>query len=249
MNTQSTIKTALKNYGLSSEQITVYLYLLKYGESTALSISKEVKIPRTNTYRILDELKDLQIVSIFKRNNISNYIAENPKRLLNILKDKENTLLEAIPFINEIMRDDKHKPNTRLYIGKNGPKIGLDILYDYLEKNLIKDIYTYSDSDIAKKIPKYLNRMIERREKLKITTNMILPFGDKYHVLKQYIPNTYRKVKYLPYGFDFKGTMIIGGNMALIMSFEEKELHTVIIDSKSAVLMFKQFFNYMWGSC
>lgn len=61
------IAHALSECGLSKEDILVYMDLITHGDSTPLSISKNTRIPRTTTYRILDTLRNLGIVSVFKK--------------------------------------------------------------------------------------------------------------------------------------------------------------------------------------
>lgn len=50
------ISTMLGDYGLSPEEASVYLYILKKSKTTALAISRNLHIGRTKVYRILDTL-------------------------------------------------------------------------------------------------------------------------------------------------------------------------------------------------
>lgn len=57
------IKTELSKFGLTPNQSKVFLYLEKYGSSTATQISKVLKVPRTETYHLLTNLQNKGIVS------------------------------------------------------------------------------------------------------------------------------------------------------------------------------------------
>ncbi len=249
MNTTIEIKKALSQYGLTDEQISVYLCLVENGDSKPFPISRLTQVPRTTVYRLLDELRNLGIVTIFKKNNINYYSAENPKRLIDRLKEKENIIKEIIPSIESLFDKKEDSSGVRIYTGDNGAKIGLDFLYDYLEKKSIKQIYTYSDVSIAKHLPKYLDTIIEKREKLGIKVKMIVSENIKNEsslYKKHYIPNDKREVRWLPYKFLFNGTMIIGGTMAVCFSLKDKQLHTIVLESESIIQMFTQFFLYTW---
>lgn len=242
------IETALKQAGLSPEQISVYLFLVQNEDETPFNISKNVRIPRTTIYRILEDLRNLGIVTIFKKNNIAHYTAENPRRLVERLKEKETALTDILPSIDSLFENTKSHPQAGLYVGQNGARTSLDILYEYLERKNIKQVYTYSHPDLSRHLPKYLSTIIARRRKLKIHAKMIAPSEANTPKLEHYQPDEWREVRYLPNRFPFDGTMILGGSMAVCFSLKDNQLHTIVLESESIVKMFIQFFLYTWES-
>ncbi|MCH8914698.1 MAG: TrmB family transcriptional regulator [Thaumarchaeota archaeon] len=57
------IQLQLSDFGLSSNQCKVYIYLGKYGSRTAPDVSKVLKLPRTETYKLLAALQNKGVVS------------------------------------------------------------------------------------------------------------------------------------------------------------------------------------------
>ena len=57
------IKNELSKFGLTQNQSKVFLFLEKYGSSTATQVSKALKVPRTETYHLLTNLQNKGIVS------------------------------------------------------------------------------------------------------------------------------------------------------------------------------------------
>lgn len=57
------IQVELLQYGLSSNQSKVFIYLGKYGAKTAPEVCKALKLPRTETYHLLSALQNKGIVS------------------------------------------------------------------------------------------------------------------------------------------------------------------------------------------
>lgn len=57
------LKSELSKFGLTSNQSKVFLFLEKYGSSTATQVSKTLKVPRTETYHLLTNLQNKGIVS------------------------------------------------------------------------------------------------------------------------------------------------------------------------------------------
>ena len=57
------IQLKLSSFGLTPNQCKVFIYLGKYGSSTAPDVSKILKLPRTETYKLLAALQNKGIVS------------------------------------------------------------------------------------------------------------------------------------------------------------------------------------------
>ena len=242
------ISSALEAYGLNPQQVSIYLFLIQQGDETPFAISKETGIPRTSVYRILEELRNIGVVTIFKKNNIAYYTAENPRRLVQRLKEKEAAVVNVIPAIDSLFQSAGNVPHVKLYVGQNGARTGLDVLYEYFEKNGLKQMYTYSHPDLSKHLPKYLGTKIAQRRKLKIHLKLIAPNVAKHPDLEHYQPDEWREIRYLPENFPFQGSMIMGGSMAVCFSLKDNEVHTIVLESESIVNMFIQFFLYTWDT-
>lgn len=248
MTKSQSLELSLQQYGLTPEQIAVYLFLIRHGDETPFNISKGTQVPRTTVYRILEDLRNMGIVTIFKRNNIAHYTAENPRRLLERLKEKEGALTEAIPALDSLFKNAGNIPHAKLYVGQNGARIGLDILYEYFEKKGLKQMFTYSHSELSDHLPKYLSTKIKHREKLKIQLKLIAPDAARKSNHQHYQSNEWREVRFLPEEFPFEGSMIMGGSMAVCFSLKDNQLHTIVLESESIVKMFTQFFLYTWST-
>lgn len=57
------VQAELLQYGLTSNQSKVFVYLGKYGSKTAPDVCKSLKLPRTETYHLLSALQNKGIVS------------------------------------------------------------------------------------------------------------------------------------------------------------------------------------------
>jgi sugar-specific transcriptional regulator TrmB len=57
------LREDLAQYGLTSNQAKVYIFLGKYGSKTAPDVCKALKLPRTETYHLLTTLQNKGIVS------------------------------------------------------------------------------------------------------------------------------------------------------------------------------------------
>ena len=57
------VQTKLSEFGLTSNQSKVFIYLGKYGAKTAPEVCKALKLPRTETYHLLSALQNKGVVS------------------------------------------------------------------------------------------------------------------------------------------------------------------------------------------
>ena len=117
------IQLQLSSYGLTSNQCKVYIFLGKHGSKTAPDISKILKLPRTETYKLLATLQNKGIVSASFQHPIQftaipltdavhSLINTEKARIkkLESQKSELSQLWDNIPqFHNETLKDDEDK--------------------------------------------------------------------------------------------------------------------------------------------
>lgn len=236
------IITALETYGLTKNEATVYVSLLKKLESTAFEIAKQTEIPRATVYLTLDSLKKQNIISQFRKNNVAYFTPESPSQLTRLLKKKEEVLNEIMPQIRAITSQNIETPTTKLYVGLDGIKTGLEDILETLKEQKIKQIQATSQPDLLTYLPKYFPHWLKQREDLRVYTRLILPA----HARNYLSTNALREVKYLPDKFPFTCSVTIYNKKVAFFSLEGSEPYSVILESESVAHMFAQFFSFTW---
>ena len=132
------IKEELLKFQLTPNQINVFFYLGKFGSKTANEISKNLHVPRTETYHILTNLQEKGIISIsfdhpvkFTALPIQKAIftllnAESER--LNSLKQSESVLMKlwkTVPVGTETFDDVKKE---QLQVLRGGNQINTKII-------------------------------------------------------------------------------------------------------------------------
>ena len=121
----------LSSFGLTSNQCKVYIFLGKYGSKTALDVCRALKMPRTETYKLLTTLQNKGIVSASFQHPIKftaiplidavhSLINTEKERIKNLENQKSelNQLWNDIPeFHNELEKTDDDK--FQMLQGKN----------------------------------------------------------------------------------------------------------------------------------
>ena len=117
------IQLKLSSFGLTTNQCKVFIYLGKYGSRTAPDVSKVLKLPRTETYKLLAALQNKGVVSasfqhpiqfsaIPLTDAIHSLINTEKERIkkLESQKSELNKLWDNIPqFHNEVEKTDDNK--------------------------------------------------------------------------------------------------------------------------------------------
>ncbi len=117
----------LEEIGLTKGEITVYLTLLKLGETTTGKIIEEAQISSGKIYEILDKLIKKGLVSFIVKDKTRYFSAASPNRILDFLHEKEKELKlkeeqikQELPNLLKLQSIEKKKYETRLFKGLKG---------------------------------------------------------------------------------------------------------------------------------
>lgn len=236
----------LEKIGLLKNDRKVYLSLLEIGSTTVSSLVKETELHRSYIYDILEKLINLGLVSFTIKNNKKFFNAENPKRIIKLIEDKEEIIRKnkkeidkILPQLIEKQRISLERQEARIFMGKEGIK---SILEDIL--NYKKDFIAFGAEGKFKDIYKwYFNNWQKRRTKLKINYKVI--YNSK---LKGKRPTKEQKLveaRFLPKKYEFPATTIVYKNKIAILLWE---IHPIgfTIESKEITRSFLSYFELLW---
>ncbi len=239
------IEQALQTYGLSQNEATIYLCLLRKVDASAFVIAKETGIPRTTVYASLESLKQSGLVSQSKKNNVTYFEVENPKRLLGILKEKEAVIADIFPQMNALLDRERVSPVAKLYTGAEGMKLVLEDVLETCKQEKIKRLYATSQPELFDVLPKFFASWVQRREEAGIYSQLILGESDRGTTLPLH-SNEFRETRFMPARFPVECSVDIYGNRLAFFSFKKGELYSVIVESPTIANLFRQFFLFTW---
>jgi predicted transcriptional regulator len=90
--------------GLTKLQAQAYLYLLKNGATFPGQLTTTLRTTRTNTYKVLESLEKLGLVSKGEQNKKVVYTAEDPVALTSLVAEKRNNIIALEKNVNEVMQ-------------------------------------------------------------------------------------------------------------------------------------------------
>lgn len=111
------IKQQLRQFGLTSSEIAVYLYLLEQGLSSPPQVSKGTGITRTNCYHVLESLVTQGLVAEQEKGKRKAYLASDPEALLRSFDTRRESLAGVVPDLRAMYTVQKNKPKIRFFDG------------------------------------------------------------------------------------------------------------------------------------
>lgn len=237
------LTASLKEFGLSDNEVKIYLALIKTGETTAQSIAKNADIPRTTAYHLLEGLIQKGLVSFIVKESKKYFQATNPKKLVNILDEKKKLMQEIIPQLMDISNTIKEKPKVMVYEGVKGIRA---VLKDILEEKKI--IYHVGEIISMQKVfahafPQFITERIKRKIMIKI-------IGKKEEELhKELIKNAkkeFREFVFVPKEYKFKASIFIYAKKVIIFNIIKEPYYAIVIENEDFYETQKNMFEMMW---
>lgn len=254
MNTEilKNLEKVFNYLNLDDKSTQFYLSCLTAGKTTINEISKEIKVPRSTCYLILEKLKSTGLVFESPFGRKRSLVAETPQNLLNLLKERNeqsqttfNLAEKILPILNSISPDSQ-KPKVRFYEGVESVK------QIYLETLKSKEISIFcliqlkdsKNKEFKKFIPAYMERLIKKGIKTReIVTDLPsdLEYQKNYSTLNNQIINISGKNQT---DTDF----MVWDNKVAFISFKQNDLIGVLIEDREIAKFEKMRFDLIWDS-
>src|SRR3989338_8252131 len=117
---ESDVKKALVSYGMTECKSRLFLALVRRLEASVTDLVKDTGIARATVYLDLQSLEREGFVSKSKNNGVAYFTAESLNKLLTKLREKEEIITHALPFIKNLSASATQGASIRLVKGKDG---------------------------------------------------------------------------------------------------------------------------------
>jgi sugar-specific transcriptional regulator TrmB len=236
----------LQDIGLTNVQALAYQALAASGGATAPEIAERIQESRSNIYKILDRLCDLDLATKDSTPTKTHYYPVNPAALEQLLQKqtavlatRERRLQAAMPDLLHFFFSHSEQPGIRFFQGKDGIE---RIFGDMLRTG--KDIYLLrSPADVTFYNEAFFETFRKKRAKLGLTTYALTPdVQSAIHDPAIDLQNNF--IRTWLGGQDYTANVewdIYGDKIALI-SYGEEAIG-IIIESPQMAESFRQVFN------
>lgn len=237
------ISKAIEQLGYKKNEVKVYLAALAIGECTVSEISAKVKMPRSTTQNVLDQLHKDGLMNFYIRKRYRYWAAEPPEKLIGMMKEKEETLTSSLKERIDHQHTKKEKPSVKVYAGAD-------------EIRLIHDSMIQAKHNILAAIPwtawfallgkEYLDDFIDLRARHFLTIRMLVPKTSHSIELKKKDGKELRHIKFLPESIGLEDALFVFGNSVAIISLNENQPTGIVIEDPATARMMTIFFEDFW---
>ena len=232
----------LREYGLSENEIKIYLTLIKLGESSVQKIAKNSDLPRTTCYHLLESLEQKGLVGYVIKESRKYFSPAQPNKLIQNLDEKKKIIEEIIPQLDSLSESIKEKPKVTIFEGIRGVRA---ILKNVLEER--KTIYHYGDIISIQEVfahifPQYISERVKRKIRIRIICKKEEAHKDLLETAKK----QYRKFKFITPNYTFKSSIFIYNEKVAILSLQQEPYYGIIIDNENFHQTQKNIFELLW---
>lgn len=238
------LQDKLKDIGLTENEISVYLAGLGLGETTIQRISDKSGVKRTTVYHTVDYLKTKGLFSTAITKGRKKYIAEDPRKILEIMERQKKNLEDMMPKLLSMANFMDKKPKIKYYDGEQGIKEIYEDTLKYPNSEILA--WVNSEAITNFKIDYLKNYYLPQRLKKKIWVRAVAPLTDEMKNYQSRDGQSLRKTKLIKNknaSFDTE-IAIYGSDNLSIVDFKEKM--GIVIKNIQIHQTFKKIFETYW---
>ena len=241
----------LQDLGLSPNEAKIYEALLGLGEASVNTISIKTKVNRSNVYDAMERLVEKGLASDIFATGQKFYKAIHPRRLLEILKEKEAVVEKILPILEKKYEKEHEEEEAFFHRGIQGYK---NYMFDILKEK--KPYYCVGGKGMwfDPRLKFFMPKFDRERKKSDICFRHIFDAEMKGKVKEplEFEKNEYR---FLPKKYSSNLTFEFFGDYLVIYSGSgtygrlKEEPTLFVLKSKEVTKGFRKLFDFMYEHC
>jgi len=237
------LKNKLEQLNLSPNEASIYLSLLKIGQTSAGKIISDTRLHRSVVYDALEKLIDRKLIFKFDKKKIAYFQATSPEQILKDIKKQEILAKTILPELKKLI--DTNLPEIKIYEGLESWR---QFWLESAEKLPVGST-DYVAGSIGERWQKMMGKQVQKfldiRLKRKIKWKMVIFDRDdlELELLKKY-PKLH-EYRLIEKNISKQGNFNIFNNDTLIL---HSATEPIIIEIKNAALVkvFRDLFDVLW---
>jgi len=238
MESIENIKEYIRKTGLTENEAKVYIALLEFGPNPAGAVSRKSGLHRRVVYDTTEMLIKKGLIGYIQKNNKKLFQASNPNRILELIKEKEESIKDILPEMLGFYNKTREKEETNFYKGKNGLKT---VFEDQIEEG--KEILILGASPLAYEIMEFYFHWFDKKRIVNKIKTKIIFNKDKQEKVRK-IPLS--EVRYLPEKYSSPLAVNIYGDKVAIILWSKENPFAIVIKQKDIADGYKKYFELMW---
>lgn len=235
------IDKVLNQLGFSQNEAKVYLAALELGLASAQDIAQKAQIKRTTAYSVLSYLVNRGVVGKTKIRGKTRFLAEPPDKLLNMTREIEERIKNALPELEAIYNQKETKPKITFFEGQNA----IQAVYDDTLREKPKEILEWN-TDAYFQNPSVDPDYISKRVTLGIKARRVAGSGSQWDLKHKYLDQKELAETLIVPREQFWPEIEVNiyNNKVAFMNYVENL--SVIIESKAIADAMRQAYELSW---
>ncbi len=236
---------SIEKIGLSHKEASVYLALLRAGQSSASLVAKNSGLKRPTTYLILEDLRKRGMVLKIPGNTKQMFLAKSPQEIIGEARKNLDHALGVLPQLMNMFSKNETTVRTIHFEGVAGIREALWYKFDELKKSGIVAFFGSTDdttSDLVELFHEWNRTLALEGVKLR----SIVPQKAN---LKKFRENDkhygFHSKAFSPNDYTSKTSIEITDKFVRIIMLKEQQ--AVIVENPTVAKAFKEIFEIVWG--
>lgn len=239
----------LKHLGVSKKQAAVYVAALEIAPATAGEIALKSGVNRATTYLVIEQLKELGLISTFIKDRRQFFVAETPERLRTFL-DRERKRIDVrdreldqiLPMLLALHNADNTKPQIRYLEGVEG-NVTVRRLFDTLKGEYIQ-LYCFEDVQKNVQMHESQKEHVARLRAQMVCYRALVVTKDREFSHQFKLPGG--EVRLVPYAtFPIHGEITVRADTIFLYTYAQGML-SIVIKSQSIADTLRGLFDLAW---
>ena len=237
---------ALELLGLSKNEASAYLALLKTGQATAYEVAKKSGLKRPTVYVLLDALRMKGVVLKMPNSKKQLYIAKRPDELLQESRERIRHVYSVLPQLIGLMKHNAASLNFLTFEGSAEVAHALYYRIDELKGSELRAFYAKSRGINEKLFQQYRDYNIALYER-RVAVRAIIPDHPSLDKFRDWDSNLKWEVR-RPSPSLYANEVTIEITSLFVRLIFHKHKQALIIENVELVQSLSQIFDMVWGS-
>lgn len=231
------LQKLLQHLGLEEKEAKVYLELLRLNEATATKIAEKTNLDRTLIYQLANKLIEKGLVSYIIKNNVKQFSATNPEKLMQDIKEKETSLQKALPELIGLTKIEAQETKVEVYRGKEGLRT---ILKDIIRTK--KDYLAFGEEGRFQKVlPIDIQRFLKEIEKNRMHEKVLVREDFRGKIIQ----SKNSEFRYISKDYLSPVTTVVYGDKTANFIWTQPH-YAIVTKNKEVADSFRNHFNALW---
>lgn len=256
------IEDSLEKLGLTQNEITIYVYLLKVGLKPGKSIYEGNNLDKSSAYEALHNLESKGLIYALGAKRNQEFGAHEPSKIYDLLYNKQRELDTVKNDISDFIKDidayvgQRYKSkNITVLEGKDSYSQWTNAKHSAKKGSSIREFLSYlQKSEFLDNFSSYAVQTPKDRVKKGINMKSLTSLGDWEAMYKEF-PEVYISSKKLMKEFrvlpeepkiDIPANFATFDNKTSLLRFKNEQFFGVIIEDKLITNLMNNMFDFMW---